>query len=271
MNRTLRLLGLLPLTVALAGCSDENELTNEQAWQALQEVVPSSQAENLTAKAVELSTHFFIGRTPEKAADELKTFINSQLKCADVRVDGATLAIEYGVNPGDCMYGAIPLSGASTITIRKNETSEVVVDQVWTGLSDGLVQLDGTATATWNANDETRHVVDDVTWTHLATGRIGKGTSDRTQKPIESDFRIDGVRSWTSPRGTWHLGIDGVRASWAYPLPESGVYWLDTPFDKSVAMGFDRVGSDGAIQVTVERDQSQFNFKVPRHGVVSSN
>jgi hypothetical protein len=274
MNRAFCLLAALPLTLTLTGCPKEGELTSAEAQESLQQASASSQAENLAAASVDISTNFTIGGALEKAAGELKTFIDSQLPCADVTLDGATLTIEYGVNAGNCSYRGHTFSGSSSLTVSKNAMNEVEVDHVWTGLSNGVVRLDGTAKVTWNFSDQTRHVVHDVTWTHLASGRTGKGTGDRTQKPlsggITEGIQVDGTRSWTGARGSWDLAIDGVQMRWSDPVPQSGSYSLATPFDKSVSMSFSRVDSD-TIKVTVAGAKREFSFTVSKAGAIAAN
>lgn len=274
MNRALGLLAALPLTLTLTGCPKEGELTAAEAQESLQQAAASSQAETLAAASVDISTNFTIGGALEKAASDLKTFIGSQLPCADITLENATLTIEYGVNPGSCVYRGHTFSGTSSITVSKNAMNEVEVDHVWTGLSNGVVELDGTAKVTWNFSDQTRHVTHRVTWTQIATGRRGEGTGERTQRPlsggITDGIRIDGTRSWTGPRGTWDLAIDGVEARWSDPVPQAGSYSLRTPFDKSVTMSFARVDSD-TIEVTVAGAKREFNFTVSKAGAIASN
>jgi len=274
MNRALCLLVALPLTLTLSGCPKQGELTSAEAQESLQQASASSQAENLAAASVDISTHFTIGGALENAAAELKTFIASQLPCADVTLEGATLTIEYGVNAGNCSYRGHTFSGSSSLTVSKNAMNEVEVDHVWTGFNNGVVQLDGSAKVTWNFSDQTRHVVHDVTWTQIGTGRSGKGTGDRTQRPLSSGIadgiQIDGSRSWTGPRGTWDLGIDGVQMRWSDPVPQSGSYSLHTPFDKSVSMSFSRVDSD-TIKVTVSGPKREFSFTVSKAGAIAEN
>lgn len=273
MNRALSVLAL-PLVFVLTGCPKESELTAAEAQESLQQASAASQAENLAAASVDISTNFTIGGALEKAAGELKTFVNSQLPCADVTLENATLTIEYGVHPGNCLYRGHSFSGTSAITVSKNAMNEVVVDHVWTQLSDGVVKLDGSAHVTWNFSDQTRHVVHDVTWTHLASGRIGTGTGDRTQKPltggIAEGIQIDGTRTWSGPRGSWDLAIDGVQARWSDPVPQAGSYSLSTPFDKSVSMSFSRVDED-TIKVTVAGPKREFSFTVSKAGAIASN
>jgi len=144
MNRPLYLLAL-PLAITLTGCPKERELTSAEAQESLQQAAASSQAESLAAASIDISTNFTIGGAVENAALELKTFVASQLPCADVTLANATLTIEYGVNPGTCLYRGHTFSGTSAVTVSKNAMNEVVVDHVWTGISNGVVELDGTA------------------------------------------------------------------------------------------------------------------------------
>ncbi|MES1174712.1 MAG: hypothetical protein ABUL62_10325 [Myxococcales bacterium] len=269
-----RALALFALPVVLSACPKKDELTLAQAQESLEQASDSSQAENLAAASVDISTNFTIGGAAQNAAAELKTFVNSQLPCADVTLDNATLTIEYGVNPGNCLYRGQKFTGRSSITVTRNDMNEVVVDHVWTDLSNGVVQLDGTAHVTWSFSDQSRHVVHDLKWTHLASGRTGQGTGDRTQRPlaggISEGIQIDGSRTWTGQRGTWDLGIDAVQVRWSDPVPQAGTYSLSTPFDKTVAMSFARVDGD-TIQVTVAGPKRDFSFTVSKAGAIASN
>lgn len=273
MNRALCLVAL-PLTFVLTGCPKEGELTSAEAQESLQQASASTQAENLTAASIDISTNFTIGGAVDQAAAELKSFVNSQLPCADVTLADATLTIEYGVKPGNCAYRGHTFSGASSITVSKNAMNEVVVDHVWTQLSNGVVELDGTAQVTWNFSDQTRHVVHDVKWTQLASGRTGKGSGDRVQKPLASGIgegiQVDGTRTWTGQRGTWDLAIDSVQMRWSDPVPQAGSYSLSTPYDKSVSMSFARVDED-TIKVTVAGAKRDFSFTVTKAGAIAAN
>jgi hypothetical protein len=267
-----RAFALFALPFALSACPKEGALTASEAQESLQRASASSQAENLAAASVDISTNFTIGGAVEQAAGELKTFMTSQLPCADVTLSGATLSIEYGANPGNCVFHGHAFSGSSSITVSKNDMNEVVVDHKWTGLSNGIVELDGTAHVTWSFSDQTRHVVHDLKWTHLASHRTGEGTGDRTQAPlpggIGEGIRIDGTRSWTGERGTWDLSIDGVQVRWADPVPQAGSYTLSTPYDKTVSMTFARVDGD-TIKVTVAGPKREFSFNVSKAGAIA--
>ena len=270
-----RALALLALPVVLSACpKKDDELSFAQAQESLQQASASSQAENLAAASVDISTNFTIGGAVQDAAAELKAFVVSQLPCADVTVADATLTIEYGANAGNCAYRGHTFSGSSSITVTKNDMNDVVVDHEWLHLSNGVVELDGKAHVTWSASDKSRHVVHDLKWTHLASGRTGEGTGDRTQTPlaggVSEGIQIDGSRSWTGPSGTWDLGIDGVQMRWADPVPQAGTYSLSTPYDKTVAMSFARVDDD-TIQVTVTGPKRDFRFTVSKAGAIASN
>jgi len=273
MNRALYLVAL-PLTFVLTGCPKQGELTAAEAQESLQQASAASQAENLAAANVDISSNFTIGGARESAAAELKTFVNSQLPCAEVTLSNATLTIQYGAHPGNCQYRGHQFAGTSAVTVSKNDMNEVAVDHVWTHLSNGLVELDGTAHVTWSFSDQTRHVVHDVKWTHIASGRTGQGTGDRVQKPLAGGLaqgiQIDGSRSWTGPRGTWDLAIDGVQMRWSDPVPQAGSYSLSTPFDKTVSMSFSRVDDD-TIKVTVAGPKHDFSFTVSKAGAIASN
>ena len=268
-----RAFALLVLPIALGACPKEAELTAAEASESLQQASASAQAENLSAASVDISTNFTIGGAVEQAAGELKTFLNTQLPCADVSLSGATLTIEYGVNPGNCTYHGHTFSGSSSVTVSKNDMDNVVVDHKWTGLSNGVVELDGTAQVTWDFSNKTRHVVHDLKWTQLATQRTGEGTGDRTQTPlaggISDGIQVDGTRSWAGERGTWDLSINGVQMRWADPVPQAGTYSLSTPYGKSVSMAFSRVDGD-TIKVTVSGPKHDFSFNVSKAGGVAA-
>jgi hypothetical protein len=268
-----RAVALLLVPFALSACPKEDALTASEARESLEEASASSQAEGLSSATVDIATNFTIGQTVEKAAADLKAFVSSQLPCADVTLTGATLTVEYGVNPGNCVYRGHTFSGTSAITVSKDEMNEVVVDHQWTNLSNGVVQLNGTAHVTWNFADQTRHVTHDLKWTQLVTGRTGEGTGDRTQRPlaggITQGIQVDGSRTWTGAKGTWDLAIDGVEMQWADPVPQAGTYSLSTPYKKTVTMTFSRVDAD-TIQVSVAGPKHHFSFNVSKAGGVAA-
>src|ERR1700749_880591 len=90
MKRVASCLGLLVIPFALSACPKDGELTAAEAQESLEEASASSQAEGLTSPTVGISKNFTIGEAVEQAAQDLKTFIASQLPCADVALAGST-------------------------------------------------------------------------------------------------------------------------------------------------------------------------------------
>jgi hypothetical protein len=250
------------------GCRPQG-LTQEEAAQAKEEIEIGTSSQALTTSTVEITTNFTIGDAVEKAAADLRSFIASQWACADVQLSGHTLTVEYGTH-GSCPFNSYTsIRGTHEVTISKNSESEVVVDHVWTDLTNGVVSVSGTAHVTWNKKDPSRHVEHDLTWTRLIDGRTGHGTGDRVQRPLNGDiktgFTEDGQRTWEGQSGKWSLDIDNLEMRWEDPLPQSGSLQLDTPFDKSVEASFSRV-NDRTIRVTLEGPRGSFGFNVSKPG-----
>ena len=267
---------VLALPLALAGCPKQNNkpLTVSQARQALDEASVASQAEALTQNEVEISTNFTIGDAVQTAAQNLRDFIASQLPCAAITLNNATLSIEYGANPGNCTYRGQTFSGKTSVTIARNDSGDVEVQHHWDGLSNGKVSVTGDATVTWSLANETRHVVHTATWTRVSDGLTATGSGDRTQEPlaggITEGFQVDGSRSWKGQSGQWDLAIDGVQMRWVDPVPQAGSYTLGTPFEKSLGLSFSRVNAN-TIKVTVTNGNRSFHFNVTKAGTISQS
>ena len=260
--------GLLAVAT-LAGCPRQRDetFTRAEAQEALEEAQGSAASEDLMVASVEVSTSFTIGGAVEQAASELRSFVASQLPCAAVTLEGATLTVVYGALPGNCTYRGHEFSGTTIVSVDANSASDVRVHHEWIGFSNGVVALDGTADVTWSLDARERHVAHRAEWTHLATGRTGAGEGDRVQRPlpggIEEGFVVDGSRSWTgAPGRTWALAIDGVEMRWADPVPQAGSYTLESPAGKTLSLGFARVDADTiAVTVTGPRGRA-FSFDV---------
>lgn len=266
---TLRSLTIVPvLVLALVGCTRQEPLTGEEAQQALDEMQTDTASQALTSNTVEITTKFTIGDAVEKAAADLRAFLESQLPCADVTVSGHTLTIQYGAK-GVCLFNGQSFSGTHTVSIAKNDdASGVVVDHTWDGLSNGKVRVDGTATVTWSRDEAqalTRHVQHDLKWTRLADGQTGEGSGDRVQKALGGDiatgFTEDGHRAWDGKRGHWNLDISGLEVRWVDPVPQAGTFTLETPFDKTVSASFARINAT-TIKVTIQGPNRSFDFDV---------
>ena len=262
----------LPLLV-LTGCPrEERALTLGEAKAALEQASDAGQAEGLTAASVEISTNFTMGAAVAQGAAELRSFIASQLPCAAITLEDATLSVVYGAKAGECTYRGHTFAGTHLIRIEHNERTEVVVHHEWKGFSNGVISLDGKADVTWNFADETRRVEHTSHWTHLQSGRRGSGSGDRLQSllpgGLSEGIQVDGVRAWDGDQGHWDLAIDGVQLRWTDPVPQAGSYTLSTPFDKSVSMAFSRVDAD-RIRVTVTGPKREFSFDVSKLGAIA--
>jgi hypothetical protein len=275
MRRTTK--GMLATITALAsvltGCpKDANgPMTQAEAKDAIEESTVESQASALTTNTVEISTSFTIGKAVADAAAELKTFIQNQLPCADIKLADATLTVTYGAKPGNCTFRGNKLTGQHTVKVAKNE-DEIEVDHEWKDLSNGIVKVSGTAHVTWNFDDKTRHVEHDLTWTKIDGGRTGRGTGDRTQRAlaggVAEGIQVDGSRTWTGPKGKWDLTIEGVQMRWVDPVPQAGKYRLASPKGRSLELSFTRVDPD-TIEVKVTNDTKEFKFNVSSVGGVA--
>lgn len=271
--RSIKLLAASSLALVLCACPKEDEsLTGAEARDATEEASVSSQASALTSSSVEISTSFTLGQGVQQAANEVRTFIQSQLPCADIQTKDATLTVTYGAKPGNCTFHGHTFTGTHAITITRNVDDQVIVDHVWTDLSNGKVKVSGTAHVTWDFEAKFRNVKHDLTWTRIADGRTGHGTGDRTQRPLpgglSEGIQVDGTRSWEGQAGKWDLAIEGVQMRWQDPIPQAGTYKLATPKGKSLSLSFQRVDDD-TIHVTVSNGKKSFGFDVTSTGGVA--
>ena len=256
--------------LSVAGCppkDEEDTMTFAEAKEALSEASASTQASELTSTSIELSTNFTIGSAVEAAADELRTFVETQLPCAQITLQNASLTIEYGAKAGNCTYRGHTFTGLHTVRVSKNDQAEVKVEHTWTELSNGVVKVSGTATVTWNLQDKTRHVVHELDWTRVSDHRSGKGSGDRTQSllpgGLAEGIQVNGARWWDGDAGHWDLAIQNVQLRWADPVPQSGAYKLITPKDKTLSLAFTRVDED-TISVKVSSGSRSFSFNVSK-------
>ena len=265
--------GLLVLSLVFSGCWEDDEaLTGEEALEALGEIALSNSALTLTSGTVEISTNFTIGQGVEAAAEELKVFIETQLPCAEVTLTGSTLTVEYGALPGTCYYHGRTYSGVHAVTVSSAAEGDLVVDHSWTSLSDGTIEVSGTAHVTWSTAASSRTVEHDLTWTRISDGIQRQGTGDRVHTPLAEGILVgieeNGVRSWISDKGSWDLSIEDLEMRWQDPVPQLGSLGLETPSGKSLNMEFERVDED-TIKVTVTSGGASFDFNVSSWGKVS--
>jgi hypothetical protein len=276
--RHLTIVAVSSLALLLTACpkdkaaANDTPMTQTEAHDALDESTVESQASALTTSSVEISTSFTIGKAVQDAAAEVRTFIGTQLPCADVTLADATLTVKYGAKGGNCVYKGHEFSGTHTITVMKNDDAQVLVDHTWTELSNGVVKVSGTAHVTWDLDDQYRKVQHDLTWTRISDGRTGHGTGDRTQKPlaggVSEGIQVDGSRTWTGQAGRWDLAIEGVQMRWADPVPQAGKYRLASPKGRSLELSFSRIDAD-TIECTLSSGGRSFKFNVNGTGGVA--
>lgn len=277
--RTHAALLLVGITLITTGCPKEktepegdNTLTAVEALQALDETSMEAQAAALTSGTIELATNFTIGGAVEQAADELRSFIASQLPCAELTLTKNKLRVEYGAKPGSCVFRGQTYSGIHEVTVSRNEEGEVEVDHVWTQLENQRLSVTGTAHVTWSLANKSRHVEYALTWTRRADQRTGTGTGDLTQTALDGSvlqgIRVDGDRSWEGQRGRWDLTANEVELRWVDPVPQAGSYVLATPSSKVLTMAFARVDED-TIQVSVTGGKQPLTFNVSKLGAVT--
>ncbi len=259
--------------LACASCRNEG-LTREEARESVEETQLAVQASALTGNTIELSTNFTIGQAAEQAAEELRAFYASQLPCAEVTRDGHTLSVEYGKASSVCLYRGQVITGIHSVTIEQSDQGEVLVEHIWSELSNQIVTVSGFAHVTWQGGeDPNRHVEHELTWTRISDGRTGTGTAKVTQRPlsgsIETGFSEQGTRSWAGESGDWSLDIDDVEIRWIDPVPQAGRYSLSTPFDEDLTLTFRRL-DDVTIRVTAASDERSYDIDVKRAGAQSS-
>jgi hypothetical protein len=262
---------VLLAAAVFAGCRFD-PLTSDEAQGALEESSIDSQAAALTSASIEVSTDFTIGQAAERAAEQVRDFVRSQLPCADLTLENATLRIEYGALPGACTYRGHEFAGVHTIHVERNLEHDVVVTHAWEDFNNGRLSVSGEATVTWSTDEPSRHVVHELTWTRLSDGRMGVGSGDRTQRPLPGGlaegFEVDGSRAWQGERGRWDLDIDQIEMRWTDPVPQAGAWVLQTPFDKTITLEFERIDED-TIAVTASGGDRNIELLVNRLGRIS--
>lgn len=258
------------VAVLSAACPAEEEVTYEEAQEAVVEASLASQASSVAEGTIEIATSFTLGQAVEEAAEEIRAFAESQLPCAAVTREGATVSIQYGAS-GECEFHGRAFTGTHSVTVSRNEENDVLVHHEWDDVSNGRVSVDGSADVTWSLDDKSRHVVHELTWTRESDGRSGTGSGDRVQTALDGSWQngvaIEGERSWEGERGTWDLQIDGVEWRWIDPVPETGSYQLTTPANKLITLSFERLDED-TIHVTVTGGRRDHEFNVTSLGEV---
>lgn len=234
------------------GCGEE-PMTAPEVRTAMEESFSAERGVAPTTEPIEISTNFTIGGAVQDAAQELRDWIQTQIPCSTVTVADHTVTVDFGTLDDVCTYNGHTYAGVASISIDKNDAAEVIVTHTWTGLTNGVVTVDGGATVTWSAADHSRHVVHELDWTdgersaHVSGDRLQ--TLIDPEQGIEGGIRVEGERAWTVDAGTYDLDIQAVEIRGQDPVPQAGAYVLTNPAGKTLTLTFARVDDD-TIQVT---------------------
>jgi hypothetical protein len=259
------------------GCvlSGSEEMTYGEALEALQATVDSGKGEALVSEPIEITTQFTLGQAAADAAQELRDWVASQLPCAELSLDGATLTMDLGTLDDACTYQGKTYAGVIVLEVVSADADAVLVRHTWSSLTDGTLTADGSADVTWTQDAATeRHVAHEIVWTD-DTGRVIDARGDRTQRYLDEaagiwgGFGESGTRDWNdSETGDWSLDIDGIEVRWQDPVPQAGVYTLLNPDSKTLTMAFERVDDD-TIRVTMSGTRDDLVFDVSAWGVIT--
>ncbi len=268
-GRMTRAAACLLLPLLLCGCT--TRMSYREALAAVAEAAISTRGETLTEDIIEISTDFTMGEAVEDAAAELAAWLESQIDCSTVTLDGHTITVDFGTLEDQCVYNSHTYAGLWAVTIQTNLVDEVVVDHEWTGLTDGEVTLDGTAQVTWSSAAHSRHVVHQVTWAD-EDGTV-EASGDRLQElidPVEgisAGIVVNGDRDWNSGSGEWSLDIDSVEMRGMDPVPQAGVYTLTTPALKVATLTFTRLDA-ATIECVLASGADSWTFEISSTGAI---
>ncbi len=260
-------LALAPALLVLAAC-DQAPASRAEMREAVLEVAELGDGMGSQDEIIELTTSFTLGQGVQAAAEEIRSFVESQVACSTVTVEPGRVSIDFGDLGDACVYRGRTYAGVVTVELElPGDRAEVT--HTYEGFTGGRVTMDGTSHVTWS--DATRHIVTDMTFTSDdATVELD---SDRTQafsRCADAEavcVHVEGDRHWTSPRGEWDMTIEDVEARSIDPVPESGRYTVMNPAGREIAMSFSRVDSD-TIQVDITGGRRDITFQVTAAGQV---
>jgi hypothetical protein len=260
----------LCLAGSLAACDFERQdrATNAEFRAAMDEVALTGEVASMQDGVIEITTSFTIADGVEAVIAEVQAFVESQVPCSTITSPAArSLQIDFGTLDDACTYRGHTYAGVVTVSFEVG-ADEVVVTHDYDGLTNGRATMNGQAVVTWR--DASRNVVTDFTFEGTSGGTV-EVQSDRTQTLVGAlgdGIQVDGVRDWTSDRGTWHLDIESVQMRGRDPVPQSGAYSLTNPDDKEFGLAFERLDED-TITVTISAGQRSMSFNVTSSGDVS--
>ena len=250
------------------GCI-EQEPSRAEMRQALVQVVGQGASMGMETDILELTTSFTIGQGVEAAVEEVRDLVASQIPCSTVTVQPGHLSIDFGELSDLCLYRGRTYAGVVSVDFERR-ADVFFVNHSYTGFTNGVVTLDGTADVTWTGG--TRTISTDLSFE--SGGDTLDVQAERTQvfsvcPGVEAIcVSIDGQRQWQNAAGDWDMSIDGVELRSIDPVPESGTYSVTTPKGEDVSMTFERVDQD-TIAVVVSGGRHEFAFHVTAAGQVN--
>jgi hypothetical protein len=255
-------LALLFALVAAGSCQPaEERLTADEAKAVLVELETTTKVMALSSGVVEISTDFTIGGAVEDVVDALHDWFTSQMPCAEITVEGASVEVDFGELGDTCVHHGRTYAGVILLEITHVDSGIVTIQHTWTGLTNGDVHLTGTADVTWDFAALTRTIDHEADWQVGEDSWTGSGRRVMSFAEDGSGLTLDGDRSWSGTTGVWDLTIVEVAIRWMDPVPESGGYNLTTPAGKEVSVSFERQSST-IIQVTIAGPRASFSFPV---------
>lgn len=259
------------LGVALLGACELDFLESQNAQAALDESIADSEGIALTAASIELGAVFTMGQSAQQSAEQLREMMSTQLGCGGLRLEQTTVSVEYAT----CNFEPNVFAGTHSMRINSDEDDpeRIHVTHTWDHLSNGHIEINGSAEVTWSVNDPTRHVVDDYSWVRKNDGRHGTGGGDRYQGPLPGHSVFDGLqaegnRTWDGSKGHWELAMGGIKIRWVDPVPYTGLWTLKTPSNRMVSFEFERIDAEN-IGVKVVSGELDLDLNVDKLGFVS--
>lgn len=262
-------LGLALGAALTGGCFDTTGASNLEMRAAVGEIVAQGQAQAVENEIAEITTSFTIGGGVAEVAQEIQAFAESQAPCSTVTGADNTLTIDFGVLDDGCTYRGHTYAGIVTIEISLDGAA-AVIDHTYADFTNGTITMNGDKRVTYS--ELSRRVVTDYEF-ETKDGDLITTSSDRLQTLLDESagilggIEINGDRSWTGESGDWELNIDGVEIRWVDPVPQSGVYSLVTPRDKTITMSFERVDDD-TIAVIVDGGRETKTYHVTTAGTI---
>jgi hypothetical protein len=266
-TKILALVALVPSCFALVAC-DQAPASRTEMREAVVEVAELGEGMGAQDDIIELTTSFTLGQGVQAAAEEIRSFVESQVPCSTVTVAPGQLSIDFGDLADTCVYRGRTYAGVVTVAIElPGEGAEVT--HTYEGFTGGRVTMDGTAVVTWDHAE--RHIVTDMAF--ATDDKTVDLHSDRTQTFSRCEgvdavcVHVEGERHWQSPRGEWDMTIEDVDARSIDPVPEAGTYTVINPAGREIAMSFSRVDED-TIEVAITGGRRDITFHVTASGQV---